>query len=1051
MDNFDIPFVDKNSERKMLIQRVGRITEHLRKRMYSDTEKVGGFLFRDGQYRISELNDGEWRPFGENEYWGYPEEYCWFKHTVTVPERFKGKKVFYEINVHLNKAWQNESTQQFIAFVNGKMTQGIDSNHKAFILTNCAEGGETFEIALNAYCDMWTFRGQSQLTASLCVLDEDVKNLIFDLSTPYDVAHMYSYDDMPRIDIVKALNEAVNLLDMHTDDYEAFNASVKAASKYIDEHIYGADSFALASAIGHTHIDTAWLWRLRQTREKAGRTFSTVVNFMREYPDFKFMSSQAQLYDFVKQDYPELFEEIKEMVKQRRWEPEGGMWVESDTNVISGESLVRQFLVGKRFFKDEFGVENEIMWLPDVFGYSAALPQIMKLAKIKYFMTTKISWSEYNRFPYDTFMWKGIDGTEILSHFICTSRDDDRITWETRYNGDLCPRDVIGGWKRFSQKDISDNILFSFGYGDGGGGPTRTMIEKGIRMNKGIEGCPKVDFEFTHDYFERLEKTVKGNKRLPKWSGELYLELHRGTLTSQARNKRYNRKNEILYHDVETLCETAHILKGDAYPADKILDSWKIILLNQFHDIIPGSSIEDVYKDSKVQYEEILGVGKKLADGAISSIVSSLKLKNNSLVVFNTLGFERDDVVITDMPDCGSFIITDENGVEMPSQKSYDGKLVFLAKGVPAKGFKAFNIVPSDKKADCTAIADTKGAENKYYVLKFDENMNISSLIHKATGRAVAPEGEVINRLVAYEDKPQNYDAWDIKCFFSEKYWYIDDVTSCETVECGSVRTVVKVVRKFNKSLIEQYFIFYNEKERIDISYVLDWKESDIALKTDNPVDVNAVNATYDIQFGNIERTAHNNTTWDFAKFETCGHKWADLSDNSFGLSILNDCKYGWTIKEGNIRPTLLRCATDPNHNQDREMHWFTYSLYPHSGAVCTSDVVYEGYSLNVPLYCALAPASDGDLAPEYSLINVDKSNVIIETVKKAEDGNEMIVRMYETWNKQTDCAVSLGVDVKNASICDLMEDDIENVDFDNNSIKLTFKPFEIKTLKITM
>lgn len=547
MSHVDIRFTDKNSERFMLARRVYKVIEDLENEyLYPDSETLGGFKFRDGQYKFSQIDEGEWTDFdSENDYWGYKEDYAWFRHSFTVPERFAGRPVVYQLTPSASGPW-NRSNPQFIMYFNGELRQGGDSNHSEIRLLDCAKGGEEFDCCLNAYSDAWEFKGKLRMGARLKVVDDLVNRLIFDLKTPLKVASLYDADDLPRIDIVKALNDAVNLIDFNTADYDTFAASVEAAIDLLDREIYSKDAMdATACCIGHTHIDVAWLWRLRQTREKAGRSFATVLKLMEEYPEYKFMSSQAQLYAFVKEDYPEVYEGIKKMIAAGRWEVEGSMWVESDTNVTSGESLVRQFLVGKRFFKDEFGVDNKIMWLPDVFGYSAALPQIMKKAGIDYFMTTKISWNEFNKVPYDTFMWKGIDGTEILSHFSpSTDCFDEGDCWQTTYNAYLNPEHILGGWHRYSQKDLNKEYLCTFGHGDGGGGPTRDMLEMGHRMAKGIPGCPKVKQEFAIDFYHDLEKEVKVSRRLPKWAGELYLEFHRGTLTSQGRNKRYNRKSE---------------------------------------------------------------------------------------------------------------------------------------------------------------------------------------------------------------------------------------------------------------------------------------------------------------------------------------------------------------------------------------------------------------------------------------------------------------------------------------------------------------------------
>lgn len=1050
MSHFDIPFRDKNSERKMLAQRIKRLLDDIRGRIFFDSEDVGEFLFRDGQSTIDKINEGEWIPFKKDDFWGYREQYCWFKQKVRIPERFKGQKVAYEVNPFPYSGWDNRD-QQFIIFVNGEMIQGLDVNHTFIFLTDCAQGGEEFEIALNAYCDDWTFKGKVQLSAKLKAYDADVNALYYDILIPWQTAHVYNHDNIDRVDIIKTLNDAVNMLEMCTPDREAFKESVKAASAFLHEALYGEESDVLVSAVGHTHIDVAWLWRLRQTRDKAGRSFATVINLMKEYPDYKFMSPQAQLYDYVKQDYPELYENIKEKIKEGRWEAEGSMWVESDTNVISGESLVRQFLVGKRFFKQEFGVETKIMWLPDVFGYTAALPQIMKLADIDYFMTTKISWSEYNRFPYDTFLWQGIDGSEILSHFAPSMRDTDEKRFQATYTAMLDPTHIIYGWQRYSNKDLVKKEMCIYGHGDGGGGPTRTNIESGIRMAEGVPGCPQIKMESSLDFFKRLDSEVRGSKRLPRWRGELYLEYHRGTLTAQARNKKYNRKSEILYHDVETLAETAGILNGFKYPSEDILDSWKIILLNQFHDIIPGSSISQVYEDSKEQYEAIVEKGKDLASKAIDSMACSIETENKSLVVFNTLGFNRTDVVITDMPENADFAILDSDGAPLTWQKTYDGKLAFLAKNVPSKGYKTFELAEGTSADDSSVNASLDTVENAFYKLSFNGDMNISQLYHKESGRNVAPDGEVLNNLVAYEDRSHVYEAWDIKCYYDEKFWNIDNVVNKELIESGPLRTVIKVEREFNTSTIAQYFVFYPHTARIDVNYDIDWKERNVALKAHYPVDVNTSKATYDIQFGNVERTTHNNTTWDFAQFEACGHKWADLSDNSFGLSVLNDCKYGWTIKEGSIKPTLLRSATEPNYYQDRERHTFTYALYPHNGEVNSSDVVYEGYCLNTPMYCVLTDAHSGKLSTEFSLVSVDKDNVIVETVKKAEDSNALIIRAYETWNRRTQVNFAFGIDVGSVYECNLLEEKDVLLNSDGNSLSVEFKPFEIKTFKVIL
>ena len=1049
MSHFEIDFHDKNSERYMVSGRINQILRDMyQKFIITDSVDTGDFFFRDGQYTFADRDRGEWTPFRANkDYWGYRECYCWFKQTVKIPESFKGQHVIYKITPY-EREW-NQVNPQFIIYINGKVVQGGDSNHQYVTVTPCAQGGEELEIYINAYSDDREWRGEIRLGAQLQTFDDIAYCTYFDIITPLKVAKYKDEDSDARINILKALNEACNILDIDTNNREVFHESCLAASKYLDENLYGKFEEATCWAVGHTHIDLAWLWRIRQTREKACRTFSTVLKYMDEYPEYRFMSSQAQLYEYVKEDYPEVYEEIKKRVKEGRWEAEGSMWVEADTNVASGEALVRQFMVGKRFFRQEFGVDNKIMWLPDVFGYSAAIPQLIKKSGMEYFMTTKISWNEFNKFPYDTFKWRGIDGTEVLSHFppSCHVTANERSDWQTTYNSKLRPLYVLGGYKRYSQKDLSKDYLMSYGFGDGGGGPTIEMLEYGRRMSRGIQGCPVVKQSSSLDFFKNLDKTVSHNKRLPTWCGELYLEFHRGTLTSQARNKKYNRKSECLYHDIETLSAIANKETGFAYPGERLLKNWKTILLNQFHDILPGSSISVVYEDSKKDYEGVLKAGCEMAGNAQGAILSNIALKDDGIVVFNTTGFNRHDAVICDIPcDC-EFALFDRTGREVPYQKTFDGKMVFVA-DVPSKGYTTYTVKKTSPTEFEPVKAEMSRVTTPFFDVEFNEEYNISKLIHRETGRSVAPDGQTVGKVIAYQDRPHNHEAWDVKCYFDEKSWNLD-FKKAELVELGAVRAVYKVERTFRDSTFTEYYCIYNDLRRIDVDYEADWHEDHVVLKADYPVDVNATKATFDIQFGNIERSTTTNTTWEFAQFEVSMHKWADLSDNGFGLSVINDCKYGCDVKNGRIRPTLFRCATSPNTLQDREHHSFTFSIYPHAKRVNDSDVVKEGYNVNYPLYAVFSKAKEGTLPEEYSLVGCDRDNVVIETVKIAEDSDSMIIRAYETWNSKTPATLTFCSEIETATECNLLEEEDESVAFTGNTLSATFKPFEIKTFKV--
>jgi len=1044
------------------IGRIDKIAKELKSYIYQDQVRIENFMMKEGTFKnIQEVDasSAPWNEFRTGMRWGGYNYHAWFRTDVTVPKEMEGKTV--ALIVHTGQDGWDATNPQFIAFINGVLRQGLDCNHQEVVLTHSAKAGEEYRVDLHAFSGMKD--SKVDLFVEMVSIDTRIRKLYYDIYVPLQVAEKLPEDDKKRLDILTALNNTVNLLDLRKPLSPMFYDSVQKAVEYIENEFYKkicGPQEAEATCVGHTHIDVAWLWPLDQTREKVARSFSTVLRLMEEYPEYIFMSSQPQLYKFLKQDYPEVYQEVKERVKEGRWEADGAMWLEADCNLISGESMVRQILFGTRFFEEEFGVKNYILWLPDVFGYSAALPQILKKSDIDYFMTTKISWNQFNKLPYDTFMWKGLDGTEILTHFI-TTRDYELVPtsrFNTTYNANLNPSQVMGAWQRYQQKEINNDVLISYGYGDGGGGPTREMLENGMRMSRGIPGCPKVRMGTAGEYFRKLEQTVKDSKYLPKWVGELYLEYHRGTYTSIARNKRYNRKSELLYQDVEFLSSLAMFL-GKEYPQQPINQGWETILLNQFHDIIPGSSIREVYEDSKKQYEEILNVGTELANKATNEIGAQIDLKERSVVAYNTLAFDRDDIVTFEVPDDIQYpCIVDDNGKILPCQViEKDGKrnAIFFAHGLPSKGYKAFAL--QDRKVDQDGKADYGTSmkvspdymENEFFSIKIDDKGTFASIFDKINKREVLKAGQRGNQIQAFEDKPMRYDNWDIDIYYQEKMWEVDDVEKIEVLENGPVRSGIRIQKKFMDSTIIQNIYMYKDIPRIDFDTYIDWKEDDILLKAAFPVDIHSYKATYEIQFGNVERPTHWNTSWDLARFEVCAHKWADLSEEGFGVSLLNDCKYGHDIKDGVMRLTLLKSGRYPNPVADREEHRFVYSLYPHSGDWRDGGTVKMGYQLNVPVYAKVEEPHKGTLPSALSMISVDCNNVIIDTVKKAEDSSDLIVRMYECYNKRTDVKVTFFKPLQKVVECNLMEKELQPVSVQENTFIFSIKPYEIKTFKL--
>lgn len=1011
---------------------------------------------KKGTYNtIEEVNRSNepWQKFNsKTDQWTGKDEHYWFRTKVTVPDSFDGKALYFVFKTQVDH-WDGAKNPQFLAFINGEIVQGIDINHTDIFITDSAKAGAEYTIDLQAYTG--SLHANLLLIGEMVEVDRRLIQLYYDLQVPIWIIETLDKDDMARIELELALEDTINLLDLREPYSPEFYASVDRAIDHIEKAVYedlaGFDD-VVATCVGHTHIDVAWWWTVAQTREKVARSFATVLKLMDEYPEYIFMSSQPQLYKFLKERYPELYEKIKERVREGRWEPEGGMWLEADCNVTSGESLVRQFLHGKKFFKDEFGVDSKILWLPDVFGYSAALPQIMDKSGIEYFMTTKISWNQFNKFPYDTFFWRGIDGTEVFTHLITTKGvGQDKDSFFTTYNGMLHPSALSGGWDRYQQKDLNNDILVAYGHGDGGGGPTRGMLETGRRMQKGIKGAPKVRFETSSKYFDELYERCGNDPKLPKWVGELYLEYHRGTYTSMARNKRSNRKSELGLQDLEFFSVWAEEI-GIAYPKEEIYNMWETVLLNQFHDILPGTSIKEVYEVTKREYAEIESQIKNLTDERIKALAGHV---HGDLVFFNTLSFVRDDIAVVDM-DIDAPSLVDEKGNIVPLQRTHDDKLIAYVEGVPAKGYKAYDI--SSQKTDVKEVFNiTENAiETPFYKIEIDSLGNFISLFDKENDREILKgHGNVLK---VYEDKPMDYDNWDIDIYYSEKSYPVDQVVRHEWIERGPVRATLLVEKTFSKSRIVQKIHFYANSRRIDFETYVDWRQYQHLLKVEFPVDVNAVEATYDIQFGNVKRPTHKNTSWDMARFEVCAHKWADISEGGYGVSILNDCKYGHAIHDGNMALTLIKSGIQPHPTTDQEEHIFTYSILPHAGSWEDGETHKQAYMLNVPMYSALGGnglgENDIDASRQYierNLVDISADNVILETIKKSEDGKGIIIRLYEYENKRSDITIKWNSELEAVYECDLMENIIDGVKAEGGKFNFSIKPFEIKTFKILL
>lgn len=942
--------------------------------------------------------------------WGKLWDCAWFHFTGKVPQYKTDKSIVLLIDI---------SGEACIVDNEGCPIQGLTNVASDFDLLLGKPGKRVFrldkEFVNGDSIDIWADAGLNDLfgmykengtilEASIALFDEEMKNLYYDFEVLTDFLNQIPSDSARYNSILFALNDASNTIKYFSSD------EIKEASDILSVELKkrGGDPSLSISAIGHAHIDLAWLWPIRETKRKGARTFSTALRMMDIYPDYVFGASQPQLFQWVKEDYPVLYEKIKTRVQEDRWECQGAMWVEADTNISGGEALVRQIIYGKRFFKEEFDKDMKICWLPDVFGYSGALPQLLKKSGIDYFMTTKLSWNKYNKHPHHTFFWKGIDGSEVLSH----------MPPEGNYNSSAAPRALLKAEKQYSDNGVSDNCLLLFGIGDGGGGPWEDHLER-LKREKDLNGLPPVVQEPSINFFHKLEKN---RKKYKTWTGELYFEMHQGTYTTQARNKKFNRKMELKLRDLEFLLTMAMIHLGLQYPKDEIDEIWKEVLLYQFHDILPGSSIKRVYDESVEGYERLLSRVNDLIDNAKSSIAFQIHTEgvSNPAILINTLSWPR------------------QEWVELKDK--------WHKVNIPAMGYMVLN---ADQESEiCLGLnAENNILENDLIRVEFSVDGAIKSVFDKENCRQVLENGTFGNRLAVYEDEG---DAWDFSINYDQRkieYFKLEKMEK----RIDGPKVIIKQEYTYCDSLLTQEIVLTLGSRRIDFVTHINWNESAKMLRTSFPVNIFATEATCEIQFGNTKRPNHNNSSIDMAKYEICAHKWVDMSQYDYGVALLNDCKYGYKVNNNILDLNLLRSTSVPGEEADKGQHDFTYSLYPHSGDYIAGGIVRQGYELNVPVEVMHSKKHIGELHSVYSFVELDAENVVVETVKRAEYDNSIIIRLYECNGSGAKANIKLDYNVKDVKIVDLMENEVSNLELNGNIVQLQFSPFEIQTIKLLL
>ncbi|WP_169081349.1 alpha-mannosidase [Paenibacillus sp. PL91] len=971
--------------------------------------------------RLSYMKIGDYRfePMQVGDRWGGNWIYAWLRASITVPPEAEGKRLVALAD------FGSEAT----IYMNGVVRGALDLQHDSVTLTRSAKAGETFEIVAEAYAGH-SNRQPVFGSSYLCVFEEEIYQFFIDLECLWQVREHIDSNSLRASEINRCMHQVIAMIDFSLRG-EVLTDNVKQCRKLMEPYLacVNGSTSPLLYLMGQSHLDIAWLWPIEETKRKIARTMSNQLSLMEEYPDYRYTQSQPYLFQLAKDLYPELYARIKKRVAEGRIIPEGGMWVESDTNLPAGESLIRQFVHGKRFFLEEFGKENEMLWLPDVFGYSGNMPQIMKGCGLRFFASVKMFQTYENvvdPFPYNTFLWEGIDGTQILTHLL------DYGDYPIRVN----PSFLINQWNDRVQKDDIATRLVQFGHGDGGGGANRDDLEF-LRRLHNLEGVPRTKhgspIEYFHDQIERGLPNAK-------YVGELYYPAHRATYTTQAKLKQLNRKAEIGFRETEIWGAAAQKLQGKEYPYEEMDRLWKRLLLQHFHDILPGTSIHRVHEEAQAElaalnetvFDMAAGTRQKLADG-----------ERDGITVFNSLSWHRRELVA--LPD-GVDGIADQSGQAIPVQR-YDGCL-YAEVEAPSVGWATYSVSDASKPAAARAAltATASRMENEYMTIVINERGELISIVDKETGSEWA--AHACNVMKMYRDQPSAFDAWEIDRRYRMSPVELTDKADITVTANGPLFAAIRVERKLHQSTMVQDIKLRSGSRRIEFHTTVHWNETNKMLRVDFPVRVHANESMQEIQFGYVKRPNHASRPHDADRYEVCQHKWSALAETNRGFALLNDCKYGISIQDHLMSMTLLRSPTYPDETSDQGTHQFTFGFLVWNGSFLDSPVVREAYELNYPV--SLTP--QGSRVAEQSLLQVDRDTVIAETMKLAEDGSgDWIVRLYESKGASVSCGLHAGLPVNVAYETDMLEGNIVELPCRNGSLSLRFRPFEVKTIRLSL
>lgn len=990
--------------------------------------KIRQCYYKDiGQY---EFLDEDWRSIDVGGTWGGKGMSAFFKNNIIIPEEMKGEKVVLQLYLGGDS----------LLSINNVPYQGLDPFRNIVALTECAEGGEEYAAEVESYY-MW-HDGEPEIKtiecSSIAVLDKEIEEIYWDYTSALNALAMPDTEEALLEEIKDILKEAVSFIHMEEESEEIFRKDLRTGQRILKEKLYMNPHYhqsGLLSLIGNSHLDLVFLWNYAEFVRKAGRTHATMLRLLEQYDDFIFSQSQPVMYEEIRKNYPVLFEQIKERIKEGRWEPIGAMWCEPDCNLISGESFVRQILYGTLYYEEHFGITPKTCWLPDVFGNSYGMPQILKKSGIEYFVTHKMNiWNDTNPWPYNSFWWEGPDGSRVFG-----------VVPPTHFIGTMEADSLKACWNRCTNRHDIGEMIYCYGWGDGGGGVDAEMLEY-VKRYKSFPGLPDTNVSKIEDSLERMSKKAG---QVPVYKDELYLEAHRGVYTTKAILKKLNRKAENLYREIEIFGSIAELLYGYSYPAEELRMGWLMILTNQFHDSLPGSHINPVYYDLLKTYDEVFAIGDKLINdirnvlltGALACIEDG-----NTLAVFNSIAKESTSIVMIGQRAC----VKNKYGEEQKCQyvKCLDGTegTVFIAEKVPSTGYDIYYLSNGRLPEPARELHITDRIDMKRFCAVFNKNAEIISLYDKVNDREIIRMGGKANRFRLFEDRPGKYEAWDIVATYVDQEIDISG-GRIESIKEGSVYTEIIICKKILSSELRQRILFYNDLDRIDFETYICWKERRKLLKVEFDVDIYAKNYTSDIAYAVIERSNCRYNKIDQAKFEASAHNFIDLSDEDYGVSLLNDCKYGHEVNGNKMIITLLKGPMNPDKESDIGNHYFTYSIYPHKDTWKRADTLLRGLELNQPLHACSFNPSGRDISAA-SFISIDADNILLEAFKKSEDGKGYILRLSEKKGKSIKTEVKVFKKISKIYECNLIERNDVLYAEDVNKIRFFMKPYEVKAFK---